>query len=112
MSIDKHISSVIKTCFLQLREFRHYQSFIPKSAITFANVFLNTRIDNCNCLLYCLQKYYFHCLQKFKTVACIVTCTSRSSHITPIFKSLHWLSIKYRVNFKLCCITNHALSLG
>ena len=37
--MDKHISSVVKTRFLQLHEFRHIRSFIPKSAaITFANV--------------------------------------------------------------------------
>ena len=37
MFMDKHISSVVKTCFHQLREFRHIRSFIPKSAaITFA----------------------------------------------------------------------------
>ena len=38
--------------------------------------------------------------------------TSRSSHITPLLKSLHWLPVKYRISFKLCCITHHALSLG
>ena len=46
------------------------------------------------------------------SVARIVTCTSRSSHIASILKSLHWLPVKYRINFKLCCITHHALSLG
>ena len=33
------------------------------------------------------------------------------SHITPVLKSLHWLPIQYRINFKLCCITHRALSL-
>ena len=45
------------------------------------------------------------------SVARIVTRTSRSSHITPILKSLHWLPVQYRINFKLCCITHRALSL-
>ena len=43
MSMDKHISSVVKTCFHQLREFRHIRSFIPKSAaIIFANAFIHS----------------------------------------------------------------------
>ena len=51
MSMDKHISSVVKTCFHQLREFRHIRSFIPKSAaIIFANAFIHSRIDYCNSL--------------------------------------------------------------
>ena len=41
----------------------------------------------------------------------IITRTSRSSHITPVLKSLHWLPVQYRINFKLYCITHRALSL-
>ena len=113
MSMDKHISSVVKTCFHQLREFRHIRSFIPKSAaIIFANAFIHSRIDYCNSLFYGLPKYSINRLQKIQnSVARIVTRTSRSSHITPVLKSLHWLPVQYRINFKLCCITHRALSL-
>ena len=111
--MDKHISSVVKTCFHQLREFRHIRSFIPKSAaIIFANAFIHSCIDYCNSLFYGLPKYSINRLQKIQnSVARIVTRTSRSSHITPILKSLHWLPVQYRINFKLCCITHRALSL-
>ena len=114
MSIDKHISFIVKTCFFQLRKFRHIRSFLPKSAAnTFANAFIHSRIDYCHSLLYGLSKYSLHRLQKVQSsVARIVTRTSRSSHITPLFKSLHWLSDKDRINFKLCCITHRAISLG
>ena len=108
MSMDKHISSVVKTCFHQLREFRHIRSFIPKSAaIIFANAFIHSRIDYCNSLFYGLPKYSINRLQKYNTQL----LGSRSSHITPVLKSLHWLPVQYRINFKLCCITHHALSL-
>ena len=113
MSIDKHISSVVKTCFHQLREFRYIRSFIPKSAaILFANAFIHSRIDYCNSLFYGLPKYLINRLQKIQnSVARIITRTSRSSHITPVLKSLHWLPVQCRINFKLCCITHRALSL-
>ena len=114
MSVDKHISSVVKTCFHQLCKFRHIRSFIPKSAaIIFANAFIHSRINYCNSLFYSLPKYSINCLQKIQnSVARIVTRTSRSSHITPVLKSLHWLPVQYRINFKLRCTTHHALSLG
>ena len=51
-------------------------------------------------------------LPKHGRIARIVTNSSHFSHITPILKSLHWLPICYRINFKICCITHHALSLG
>ena len=112
--MDKHISSVVKTCFHQLHKFRHIRSFIPKSAaITFANAFIHSRIDYCNSILYGLPKYSLHRLQKVQnSVAPIVTRTSHLTYITPILKSLHWLPVKYRINFKLCCTTHHAFSLG
>ena len=58
ISMDKHISSVVKTCFHRLREFHHIRSFIPKSAaIIFANAFIYSHIDYCNSLFYGLPKY-------------------------------------------------------
>ena len=40
MSLDNHISSIIKSCFVQLRAFRHIRSLISKTAaITLANSF-------------------------------------------------------------------------
>ena len=79
--MDKHISSVIKTCFFQLREFRHIRSFIPKSAaITFANAFIYSRIDYCNSLLYGLPKYSLHRLQKVRN--CCLYCNTYLSFVT------------------------------
>ena len=46
------------------------------------------------------------------TIACIVTHISHFAHITPILKSLLWLPILYRINFKICCFTHRAISLG
>jgi len=43
------------------------------------------------------------------TAARIVTRTSRQSHITPILKDLHWLPVKYRVQFKILMHTYKAL---
>ena len=113
--MDKHISSECrKNLFPSIREFRHIRSFIPESAaITFANAFIHSHINYCNSLLYGLPKYSLHRLQKVQnSVARIVTRTTRSSHITPLLKFLHWLPVKYCINFKLFCITHRALSLG
>ena len=105
--MDKYISSIGKTCFLVLHEFRYIRSFIPKfAAKIFANASIHSCIDYCNSLLYGLPKYSLHRLRKVQdSVARIVTSTCRLSHITLILKSLHWLPVIYRINFKLCCIT-------
>ena len=114
MFIDKHISSIVKSCFLQLHDFCYIRPFISKIAvITLANASVHSHLDFCNSLFYGLPKFSIHRLQKvLNTVARIVTNSSRFLHITPTLKSLHWLPIFYRINFKICCIIYHALSLG
>ena len=39
----------------------------------------------------------------------LVTSTPRYCHITPILYELHWLPVKFRINFKLLLITFKAL---
>ena len=110
MSVDKHISSVVKTCFYQLREFCHIRSFIPKSAaIIFANAFIHSRIDYCNCLFYGCQSTQLIAYKKCKTQLLVLLLVPLVHHI--VLKSLHWLPVQYCINFKLCCITHRALSL-
>ena len=76
------------------------------------DVIFHSRIDFCNCLFYDFPKYSIHRLQKIQnTVARILSNSSRFSYITPTLKSLHWLPIFYRNNFKICCITHRALFL-
>ena len=53
MSFDNNISSIIKSCFVQLRDFCHIHLFISKTAaITLANSFIHSRLDYCNSLFY------------------------------------------------------------
>ena len=112
--MHKHISSIIKSCFLQLLDFHRIRPFSSKTAaITQANAFVHSRLDFCNSLFYGLPKYSIHRLQKVQyTVARIVTNSFHFSHVTPTLKSLNWLPVFYRINFKICCITHRALSLG
>ena len=39
------------------------------------------------------------------TAACFWTKTNRRAHITPSLASLHWLPIKFRIDFKILLIT-------
>ena len=53
MSPDNHISSIIKSRFVQIRDFRRIRPLISKAAaITLANSFIHSRLDYCNSLFY------------------------------------------------------------
>ena len=112
MSLDNHISSIIKSCFVQLHDFRRIRPLMSKTAaITLANSFIQARIDYCNSILYGLPNFSFHRLQMVQNIADrTVTRSVRSSRIAPVLKSLPWLPVKFLINFKICCITLRALS--
>ena len=98
LSLDNHISSVIKSCFMQFCDFHRIRPLISKTAaITLANSFINSRLDYCNSLFYALPNNSIHCLQKVQNTAARIF---RSSHITLILKSLHWLPLNYRINLR------------
>ena len=106
------MSSVVKTCFHQLREFRHIRSFIPKSAaIIFANAFIHSRIDYCNSLFYGLPKYSINRLQKYKTKSLVLLLVPLVHHISLQFSNLY---IDYQFNTVLtlnCVVLLIVLSL-
>ena len=98
---------------MQLYDFRRIRPLVSKTAaITLANSFIHSRLGYCISLFYGFPNYSIHRLQKVQnTAARIVTHSIRSSHVTPILKSLHWLPVNYCINFKICYITQRALSL-
>ena len=113
MSLENHISSIIKSCLVQLHDFSRIRPLISKTAaITLTNSFIHSRLDYCNSLFYDLLNYYIHRLQKVQnTTARIITRSVRLSRITPVLKSLHRLPVNYHINFKICCITHRVLSV-
>ena len=65
MSLEKHVSSIVISCLLQLRDFRHIRPFISKTAaIMLAITFVHFCLNICNSLFYGLSKYSIHHLQK------------------------------------------------
>ena len=74
------------------------------------HAFVSSRLDYCNSLFTCLNKKELTRLQYVQNSAArLLTSTNRKSHITPVLKSLHWLPIVYRVQFKILVLTFWAL---
>ena len=99
--------------FPQLRDFHRIRPLISKTAtITLANAFVHSHLDYCNSLFYGFPKYSIHRLKKIQNTTARMATRTSVTHITPILKSLHWLPVLYRINFKICCLTLQAISLG
>jgi len=73
-----------------------------KTSASLVNALVIPQLDHCNSLLIGLPQYELQKLQKvFNTGARIVTRTRPDAHITPLLKSLHWLPIEARLQFKI-----------
>jgi len=114
LSLDSYISATVKCCFHHIRDLRRIRSSLTlKSATILANALVHSRLDYCNSLLYGLPKQSLQRLQKVQNcLSRVVKRASLHDHTTPLLKSLHWLPVSYRINYKICLLTYRVLSVS
>ncbi len=112
MTMEKHISSVCRSGYGQLRQIGHIRKYLHIDATkSLVNSLVTSRMDYCNALLCGVPKTSLNKLQHLQNAAArIITKTSRYDHITPVLKELHWLPIAQRVDFKILVQTYKALN--
>ena len=75
------------------------------------HTFISTRLDYCNSVFTCLNKSALNKLQTVQNSAArLLTGAPRRSHITPVLSALHWLPVKFRIDFKILVLTFRALN--
>lgn len=111
MTMEKHISSVCKSCYGQLRQIGHIRKYLDTDGTkSLVNSLVTSRMDYCNALLSGVPLKLLNQLQHLQnTAARVISRTSRYDHITPILKELHWLPVPKRVEFKTLVHTFKAL---
>ena len=114
LSFSEHISSVSKSCFYHIRDLRRIRNTIDLStARTIAASIIHSKLDYCNSLFLNLPATQTNRLQLVLNAAArAVTKTPKFHHISPILKSLHWLKINQRIQYKVISLTHKALHSG
>ena len=89
--------------FYHLRNIAKVRLFLSQADTEkLIHCFISSRLDYCNALLSGLPKKSIGRLQLVQNAAArVLTKTKRRVHITPVLKSLHWLPISFRIDFKV-----------
>ena len=70
------------------------------------NALVISRLDYCNSILFGLPNTELQKLQRVQNTAATLICNiNKFDHITPTLVKLHWLPVRYRINFKISLIT-------
>jgi len=106
LSLSDLISSVSKSCFLSIHDLRRIRNTLDFStARTITTSLIHSKLDYCNSLFLNLPQSQLGCLQLIlNSSARAVSKTPKFAHISPVLKSLHWLKIELRIQYKVTSI--------
>jgi hypothetical protein len=107
-----HISSVCRSCFYHIRDLRRIRRHLSlENAKSLATSLVTSRLDYCNSLLQGIAAKDLLKLQRVQNcLARVVTKSGRFASSAPLRRSLHWLPISSRVQFKINFLTYKVLS--
>ena len=111
VNVQEQIHKTCKSGFFHLYNIRRIRKYLSQeSARTLVRAFIIGRIDYCNSLLFGLPSVHLLKLQRLQnTAARLISNVPRYSHITPVLCSLHWLPVKFRIDFKILLFTFKAI---
>ena len=112
MDMHSHISRLAQLSFIQLRNIRAIKNVLSLPALEkIIHAFISSRIDYGNSLLYGLPEYAIKRVQRIQNAAArLLSGTGKYDPITPVLKSLHWLPVRQRINFKVLLLTYKSLN--
>ena len=105
---------MISTCYADLRNLGRIASKLTKSLkVQIVHSLILSHIDYCNALFCNLPEYLLHKLTKVLYSAVKFIFGLRGSallmHMLPHLKSLHFLPVKFRIEFQIALLTHKGL---
>jgi hypothetical protein len=107
LTMVDHVNNICRSCYIHIRNIGKIRPFLTQSATEkMVHAFVSSRLDHHNSLLYGLPKHLTNKLQRIQNHAArIVTRINKYDHVQPTLKSLHWLPISSRIDFKILLLT-------
>ncbi|XP_061590906.1 uncharacterized protein LOC133456448 [Cololabis saira] len=110
LSFKPYVNQVCKIAFFHLRNIAKIRKILSQSdAEKLVHAFVSSRLDYCNVLLAGCPSNLLNRLQLIQNAAArVLTGISRRDHVSPVLVSLHWLPVKFRIQFKILLLAYKA----
>ena len=112
LNFNSHIKLIRKCAFFQLKKIARLRGYTSKQDLEkLIHAFISSRLDYGNSLFEGLPKKAIKQLQLIQNAAArVLARTKKAEHISPILKSLHWLPVCHRIDFKILLIVYKSLN--
>ena len=112
LSLNSHIKSITKSAYYHLKNISRIKGFMSQKDLEkLVHAFIFSRLDYCNGVFTGLSKRSIKQLQLIQNAAArVLTKTKKIDHITPVLRSLHWLPVCQRIDFKILLLVYKALN--
>uniref|UniRef100_A0AAQ4REA4 Uncharacterized protein n=1 Tax=Gasterosteus aculeatus aculeatus TaxID=481459 RepID=A0AAQ4REA4_GASAC len=112
LSLTPNITATTRSCRYTLYNIRRIRPLLTqKAAQVLIQALVISRLDYCNSLLADLPATAIRPLQLIQNAAArLVINLPKFSHTTPLLRSLHWLPVAARIQFKTLVLTYHAVN--
>ena len=106
LKMDIQITKACQIAYYHLHNIMRIRKFLSQEATcTIIHAFITSQIDYCNSLVNGLPENLIKKLQRVQnTAARLVFNLRKYDRITPALVTLHWLPVKYRIEFKTLLI--------
>jgi hypothetical protein len=107
LNMQDHIKKTCSSSFYNIYNIRRIRKYLTRDVTeSLVNALVTSKLDYCNSLLYGIANVHLSKLQRVQNAAArLIVGLPRYSSITPVLFSLHWLPVRFRVNFKVLLLT-------
>uniref|UniRef100_A0A3B3TCC0 Reverse transcriptase domain-containing protein n=1 Tax=Paramormyrops kingsleyae TaxID=1676925 RepID=A0A3B3TCC0_9TELE len=111
LTFDTHIKHLCKSTFYHLKNIAKLRPTLSLAdAEKLVHAFVSSRLDYCNALLIGIPGKNIQRLQYIQNSAArILMRVRKHDHITPILKTLHWLPVPLRIEYKVSLLTHQCI---
>ncbi len=103
MRMNEQVSAITKSVSYHLRNISKIRKYLTTEATeALVHALVSSRLDYCNALLIGIPACQLKRLQLLQNKAArIISRTGKYEHITPVLQKLHWLPVRYRIEYKV-----------